>query len=428
MILISKYERLFFYVIPTLLFSLIPFLLITGPFLSDLAVSIIGISFLIYCTKKKDFSYFKKKYFYFFMLFWIYLVINSLFNNFNLDSLKISFFYVRFPIFFIAIIAFLKFDNAFIKYFFYCIFICISSLLIDGFYQYFFGENIFGLKKQSIYRVSSFFGDELILGSYLSRLLPLFFSIFIFLYSGNKKYISILLIIFILCEVLVFLSGERTALFYINLSAVFIIFFSNNLKKTRLFTLLASLALMILISFFFPNAKERVVDKTLKQTNIVKENFNNINNKKDIYVFSKQHTHHYISAYRMFLDNKFFGVGVKNFRNYCSDRKYNVSKLSCSTHPHNSYIQLLSETGFIGICFIVTLLFYFIFYLGKHIFYKFKKNFFFTDFQICILSGIAIILWPFAPTGNIFNNWLNITYFLYLPFLIWSIESQSVKL
>ena len=424
MILETKCEKLFFYKVPTFLFSLIPFFLITGPFLSDLAVSIIGISFLIYCFKKKDFSFFKKKYFYFFLIFWIYLIINSLFNNFNLYSLKISFFYIRFIIFFIAIIALLKFDNKFIKYFFYCILICFSSLLIDGFYQYFFDENIFGLKKISEYRVSSFFADELILGSYLSRLLPLFFAILIIAFKDNKKYFLFAIIIFILCEVLVFLSGERTALFYLNLSALFVILFSSDLKKLRLITLLISLSLMVLISYFSPIAKKRIVDQTVHQMNIS----NWIKNNENMLIFSKQHTHHYFSAYRMFLDNKFFGVGVKNFRNFCSDENYYVSKQSCSTHPHNSYIQILSETGFIGFFFLLTLFFYYIFYIGKHFFYKLKKSFFFTDFQICILSGIAIVLWPFAPTGNIFNNWLNITYFLYLPFLIWSIESKSVKL
>jgi O-antigen ligase len=422
-ILVSKYEKLFFYTIPVFLFSLIPFFLITGPFLSDLAVSIIGLSFLIYCTKKKNFSFFKKKYFYFFLIFWIYLIINSLFNNFNLDSLKISFFYIRFPIFFIAIIALLKFDNRFMKYFFYCILVCFSSLLFDGLYQYYSGENIFGLKKQTEYRVSSFFGDELILGSYLSRLLPLFFAILIVFFKDSKKYLIFSIIIFILCEVLVFLSGERTALFYINLSALFIIFFSNNLKKLRLVSFCISLSLIVLISFLFPQAKKRVVDQTIDQLNI-----SNLNkNIEKIYIFSKQHTHHYISAYRMFLDNKFFGVGVKNFRNFCDDKKYNVSKLSCSTHPHNSYIQILSETGLFGFFFLIVLLLSYIYYLAKHIFCKFKKSYFFTDFQICVLSGIAIILWPFAPTGSIFNNWLNITYFLYLTFFIWSIENKSIN-
>ena len=49
----------------------------------------------------------------------------------------------------------------------------------------------------------------------------------------------------------------------------------------------------------------------------------------------------------MFLDNKILGVGVKNFRNFCNVEKYKVDR-SCTTHPHNTYIQILAETGIIG--------------------------------------------------------------------------------
>ena len=62
-----------------------------------------------------------------------------------------------------------------LKDIFYCIFACFFVLILDGFLQYFSGENILGWKIQNDGRVSSFFGDEKILGSYLSRLWPIFF-------------------------------------------------------------------------------------------------------------------------------------------------------------------------------------------------------------------------------------------------------------
>ena len=118
MYLESKIEKIIFYNIPIILFSLIPFFLITGPFLSDLSVSVISLLFLIHCFKSKNFSYFKNKYFYFFLFFWGYIVFNSLINNFNLDSFKISFFYFRYGVFVIAIVALLNQDERFIKFFF----------------------------------------------------------------------------------------------------------------------------------------------------------------------------------------------------------------------------------------------------------------------------------------------------------------------
>lgn len=202
------------------------------------------------------------------------------------------------------------------------------------------------------------------------------------------------------------------------MSAIFIILFSKNLAKLRLFTVIGSLFLIFILSLINPTAKERVIDKTITQMNLLKDNRKN---DEKIVIFSNVHQDIYISAYKMFLDNKILGVGVKNFRNFCKDEKYFVNKKKvCSTHPHNYYIQLLSETGLIGFCFIMVIIIYFSIYMLKHFLMKLKTKKYFTDFEICVLSGILIYFWPFVPTGNIFNNWLNIISILNLPFLIWS--------
>ena len=415
----SVKEKYIFYYFPVILFSLIPFFLITGPFLSDLSISLIGILFILYCFKEKNFSYFRNRYFYFFLIFWGYLILNSIFNNFNIDSLKISFFYFRYGVFVVAIVTLLNNNDKFIKYFFYCIFICFTALILDGFYQYLFGENILGWKNFS--RTSSFFGDEQILGSYLSRLWPIFFGLSIYVFNQKNKLFFVLILIFILSEALIFLSGDRSAFFYINLSAVFVILFSQKLYKLRLFTLLSSVLLLIVISFINPTAKERVFDQTLDQMNLTNE----ANKEGQIYIFTEAHNEMYISAYKMFLDNKIIGVGVKNFRNICNNPKYFVNgKEVCNTHPHNAYLQIISETGTIGFMFLIVVLFYYFIYICKHSILRIKGKYYFNDFEICILSGIAIYLWPFVPTGNVFNNWLNITLILNLPFLIWSRKSN----
>ena len=425
MIFYSIREKFIFYNIPIFLFSLIPFFLILGPFLSDLSISLISIIFLTYCIKKNNFSYFNKNYFYFFLLFWVYLIFNSLINNFNLESFKISFFYFRYGVFVVAIASMLEVNDKFIKYFFYCIFLCFLALVIDGFYQYFNKENILGWKASI--RISSFFGDEKILGSYLSRLWPIFFGLSIFFLNKKNILFILFVLIFILSEALIFLSGDRTAFFYINISALFIIFLSKKLFKLRLYTLISSIFLLIIISFINPSAKERVFDQSIDQMNIKINAETKKTKKKEekdhIYIFSKQHTHHYITAYKMFLDNKVLGVGVKNFRKFCDFEKYKESELSCSSHPHNTYIQILSETGLIGFAFLLFIFIFFWKYVFKHLLLRFSKKYIFSDFEICILSGILIYIWPIVPTGNIFNNWLNIMMILNLPFLIWSKNS-----
>ena len=74
---------------------------------------------------------------------------------------------------------------------------------------------------------------------------------------------------------------------------------------------------------------------------------------------------------------------------------------------HTIFIFKLAETGIIGFLFLLTFLLYFSKFILKHLWLRFERKFYFNDFEICILSGILIYL-PFVPTGNVFNNWINI--------------------
>ena len=128
-------------------------------------------------------------------------------------------------------------------------------------------------------------------------------------------------------------------------------------------------------------------------------------------------------------DHIIIGSGPNTFRILCFDEKntYKEFDNSCSSHPHNTYVQILSETGIIGFLFLLTALIYFSKNLVKHLILKIRGNPYFTDFEICVLSGIAIYLWPIIPTGNIFNNWLNIVMILNLPFIIWSVNTTRAQ-
>ena len=110
----------------------------------------------------------------------------------------------------------------------------------------------------------------------------------------------------------------------------------------------------------------------------------------------------------------------------CNLEKYEFNKLSCSSHPHHFYIQLLAELGIIGFSFGIFFISYFTYLISKNLKLSFLgKKKLFNDFQICLLSGILITIWPLAPSGNIFNNWLNIIYFIYIPFYLWSKEGNN---
>ena len=303
-----------------------------------------------------------------------------------------------------------------LKYLFISILICYSSLIIDGYIQYFFGKNLFGIELYKDYRVSSFFGSELILGSYLARFFPILFGLFIFLETKkkNKLLLFVITIIFILSEGLIFLSGERLALFFMNLSAIYIILMLKEYKIYRLWTYLISLGLIAIMLNLFPVSKQRLIDQTF---NDFTSHSTEVDNK--FYIFSKPHNDMYITAYRIFLDNKLFGVGPRQFRNTCEP--YKVSNYSCETHPHNTYLELLSESGIFSFTMVMSVFILISFLSIKHFASKLlgSKKGFFNDFEVCLLSAMVISLWPFSPSGSFFNNWMSIVYYFPVGILLW---------
>ena len=62
--------------------------------------------------------------------------------------------------------------------------------------------------------------------------------------------------------------------------------------------------------------------------------------------------------------NKYFGGGIKNFRYYCHVRPNlkKDSKFICNMHPHNYYLEILTETGIAGFT-IISLAFLIIIYI-----------------------------------------------------------------
>ena len=415
-------ENFFFEKIPSLLIILLPLTLITGPFLSDLSVSLVALIFIIYIIKNKKYDLLNNIFSKIFFLFWFYILFNSVFINFDLTSIKSSFFYFRFLFFCLAFSFLIKINNNLINKIFFSFLFSYTLLIFDGYFQYYFGHNIIGFEMAHGPRVSSFFGEELILGSYLSRLFPIFFGLTIFLYTDDKKKILLTSIIFILIEALVFLSGERTAFFYINLSAIFIILLVDKFKMLRLITLGCSFILIILIISFNDAAKIRIIDTSLDQMGFREDS---VNNKK--YIFSQEHQEQYTTAIKIFLDKPLFGAGIKKFRKECKNEKYSSGLYSCSTHPHNIYLQLLSETGIIGFLFIFSFFIIFLKYIIRHFICLFKKNPFFTDFEVCLLSAVFITIWPLSPNGNIFNNWLSIIYYFPVGILLWSFSKTKKK-
>ena len=419
-----------------------PILLITGPFLSDLFCIILGLIFISQIlnqeVRHKIFKYYKF-YIYFFIFFYFYININSLFGFDPKISFLTSVPFIRIILFIFGLAFFFYKFNILYKLFYITYFICISVLFIDSILIFLFETNIFN--KETLYtnRISSLFGDEKIMGSYITRLLPICLGCSFIIDVKNKSFLNFIIIS--IAGILVFLSGERLAAFY-YLGTIFVYILINKKNYFKSISTLTFVILIVILSNYQnPNIFGRFYTNTINQLNETNS------------YLSYRHTLHLKTAYEMFLDKKILGHGLKSFRHKCSEEKYensiqlkqkkdlnNLNKINnsnlgyitefnngCNTHPHNIFLEHLAELGLIGFLFLITIYFYVLFNFIKHffqiIFLKIirKENF----AKSMILGGIILQFFPLVPSGSYFNNYMMIIMFLSFGFYLSLINNQK---
>ena len=403
------------------LIVLLPIFLISGPLLTDISIVLIDIIFLYFLFRFKDFKFLNNIYFKYLIIFCLFISTRSLFLD-QIDylsiSLKSSGLYFRFIILIFAINYFLEKNVDLIKKFTLVFLITIGFLILDAYIQFFFGRNIFGFENINSVKLNGLFDDRGVLGSYLVRLLPLIFAVIINQY-GLKKNEMILSIILLLIVVLIFISGSRSS-FYLSILFLFLIisFFKGLRTKVIILSFVSIISISVIGNF---NKKiDNVINYSLKDpvvqilhtpdNNVEKISFLN----KKFYIFTHIYQAHYFTAFNMFKDNKIFGQGNKMFRFLCKEERFYVNYHSCSTHPHNFYIQLLAENGIIGFLFVFIIFISVSYLLLRELVSRNIKNIkFFNDTSLFILIGIFMNLWPIVPSGNFYNNWLSAL--IYLP-------------
>ena len=405
------------------LLLLIPLALITGPFLPDLFLVIIVVSFVMIMFAQKKIEILDNIYFKIFLIICLILSLNSFLSN-NLSSLQSSIFYFRFGIFALFASYLINNNQNILKNLLYIFLIIYSFLFLDTLYQYFFHKNIFGFVHEygSNFRITSIFGDDEVLGSYTARFFPLVLFLIIYNSSFNIFRMSWFLIIAITTVIaftIVLLSGERTSLGLFILSFIFIFFSSINFRKIFLVPLITIILVFAFVVSTSEKVKNRVITQTINQMGLNAES-------ERVILFSKTYEGHYLISYNMFKEKPLVGHGVKMFRFYCNKEENFVDDNACTTHPHNFYAQMLAETGTFGFIILMGIFISICYFFIKNLYFQiYKKKQLITDQAICLLSVYFMTLFPLLPSGNFFNNWLSIIMYYPLCFLIYTINSKK---
>jgi len=360
---------------------------------------------------------------FFYIIFSIVLILSSLFSNQILYSMSKSLPYFLYFFFLYAFFEVIKnYKETFFFNFFKILLTINLILILSVIYELIVNDFDLRLQLTGIF-------EKKILGIIVLKIVFLKIGLLLHFHSKFNENLFRFLYFYIIISslILILLSQHRTS-FFLFVFGLLIFFIFN--KKTFKINLLISLFL-----FFVLLIMSLVFDNILYKSfiiNVIDSIF--INNK--IYLFSEHYNGHYISAYKMFVHNPFNGIGPNLFRFECLDEKYiyiyksftdafNIFRElnSCSTHPHNYYIQLLAETGIFGFLIFLSFFIYIFYLLVNLILIKSINN---NILLFSSLISLFLSFFPFVPSLNFFNSWSTTLSFIPLAFVI-VLNSSNLK-
>ena len=363
------------------------------------------------------------------ILFFSYILLNGIINNFfnfpansnNNFILVKSILFMRFLLLYFSLKYLIRNEIIDLKKIFIFYSIIVLFVCVDIIIQYIFGYDLFGFEATAR-RFSGPFGDELVSGAFIQRffIFPLFALI---LFSKIKKGqfldFSFFLII-ILSAVGIFLSGNRVPLLLFIIMITIFFFFQPKIRKAVMYVVvLFSLTFVIVLNsnINFKKHYSSLIIESGKITNYIKLKVTgkSLLGLKSIYIKEIE------SGILTWQENKVFGGGIKSFYVHCVNINPNdwtlFGGVNCNQHPHNYYLEAAAALGIVGLIIFLLL-------IGSIIFSSYKESVSNRDdsaykkliFPFLILFIIEIF--PFKTTGSLFTTG-NATYlFIIIAFVV----------
>jgi hypothetical protein len=116
--------------------------------------------------------------------------------------------------------------------------------------------------------------------------------------------------------------------------------------------------------------------------------------------------------------HRIFGNGIKSFRVDCRKITETQKRGMCSNHPHNYYMEVLTDLGIVGLIVVIIIASMFLFYLFKN--YRFLgKNNLHSLFLLAATISLFLEVFPIKSSGSIFTT-NNATYIILVASVILS--------
>ena len=371
---------------------------------ADLWLTLISLIFIMRCYKLNDWSWISQVWFKSALALWLIGLFSALMSYDPFFTFQQGFVWIRFPLYVAAAQVWLAKDRDVRILMLLSIFLgmmIMSGILI--------AETIIEPKT----RLTWPYGDY-VPGGYISKVsLPLFCVLIAIAVSKKSKAGMFSGLIGLLTIGVSFLTGERTNFLIRAFGGVL----SSVVWKPKflMFSALVLIEVIAVIIIFFnrPDLGNRFGKQFLNSIPLV----NNTNENP------------YWGAWRggiqQGLLTPFKGIGPSGTRNTCKNLDTNLpvwlpGKNYCGNHPHNFYVQLFAETGFIGLIAGCVM-------FGSIIFTCFKARR--EDFD-CPMAATAFVVpfalfFPLQQFGSFYGQWGNLFIWFAIAFSVSQYQGWS---
>ncbi len=405
---------------PILLLSILPLSIILGPSISLINTILIGLFYCFqYFENKKIFICDTKAIIALFILY-IYLIFNTLISIDPSIGLGRNVGFIRFLLFFLTInFIFFKFKNN--QQIFKIWTIVFVILIFDIYVERITGSNLLGFGKTQIdnvlqphgMRIVSFFKTEPVAGAFATGFFFIVSGYLINIFKKKRDLRIFILFLIILSFVGILITGERSNTIKAFFGIILFFLITDFLKwKTKIFSLILFIIGLFTIINSTDYLKTRYIGQLYGQIKTEERRIK--------FVENSLYFRLYKSGISVFRNYPILGVGNKNYRIETCDEKKNkkYKDYHCLTHPHQIYIELLSEHGIFGTVVILSIIFYLLFRLLGQIIKS--QNY----LQIGTFIFILINFVPLLPSGSFFNDF-NLTLFMINFSLMYAVNKET---
>ena len=384
-------------------------------------------------------------------IFFIYIVLITLIKNYNGSIIAIfeikefikSLAYLRYLLLYLIVYKLIEKNELNIRYFYISSFALCLFLMFDLGLQFATGFDIFGYEQNYKFRLSGFFGAEYIAGAYLLN-----FSLFAItgtylIFKRKEKFFNYKYFLFFcfLFVCFIFITGNRMPLLLFFLVIIIFSAFRKKLRKNILISFSALILISIIViknvsddgstirASFDTGLKHSLEistkffsylgdNKELKLISLSAEAESSIEEENLMYVIESWHLKNFIAGIQTWKKNKIFGGGLRSYVKNCEFSAF----MLCQRHPHNYYLEIMVETGLVGLSLLIVIFFISIKNFFK--FFPFDNKISFKKLQLFLAPIIIylIFIFPIKTSGSFFATF-NSTLFFLLAAMVFNLKN-----